>query len=145
MKFSTSTLILGLVLAGGLALAQAKATDPIVHARQTLMDGNGAAMGVLGAMAKGEREFDAAAAEVAKQGLIAHAVEIPVKFTENASDPESKAKPEIWTNWDEFVKYAAALGTAAAALDASSLDGVKAGLGGIGGACKDCHTEFKAS
>lgn len=145
MKFSTSTLILGLVLVGGLALAQAKATDPIVHARQTLMDGNGAAMGVLGAMAKGEREFDAAAAEVAKQGVIAHAGEIPAKFTENASDPESKAKAEIWTNWDEFVKYAAALGTVAAALDATSLDGVKAGLGPIGGACKDCHTEFRAS
>ncbi len=145
MKFATKTLILGLVMVGGIALAQSKATDPDVHARQTLMDGNGGAMGALGGMAKGEKEFDAAAAEAAKQTLIANAAEIANKFKNNASDPESKAKAEIWANWDEFSGYADNLGKAAAALDASSLDGVKAGIGAIGGACKECHTEFKAS
>jgi cytochrome c556 len=145
MKFATKTLILGLIMVGGIALAQSKATDPDVHARQTLMDGNGAAMGVLGGMAKGEKEFDAAAAEAAKQTLIANAADIANKFKTNASDPESKAKAEIWTNWDEFSGYADNLGKAAAALDASSLDGVKAGVGAIGGTCKECHTEFKAS
>ncbi len=145
MKFATKTLILGLVMVGGIALAQSKATDPDVHARQTLMDGNGGAMGALGGMAKGEKEFDAVAAEAAKQTLIANAAEIANKFKNNASDPESKAKAEIWANWDEFSGYADNLGKAAAALDASSLDGVKAGIGAIGGACKECHTEFKAS
>ena len=145
MKFATKTLILGLVMVGGIALAQSKATDPDVHARQTLMDGNGGAMGALGGMAKGEKEFDAVAAETAKQTLIANAAEIANKFKNNASDPESKAKAEIWANWDEFSGYADNLGKAAAALDASSLDGVKAGIGAIGGACKECHTEFKAS
>lgn len=145
MKFATKTLILGLVMVGGIALAQSKATDPDVHARQTLMDGNGGAMGTLGGMAKGEKEFDAVAAEAAKQTLIANAAEIANKFKNNASDPESKAKAEIWANWDEFSGYADNLGKAAAALDASSLDGVKAGIGAIGGACKECHTEFKAS
>ena len=145
MKFATKTLILGLVMVGGIALAQSKATDPDVHARQTLMDGNGGAMGALGGMAKGEKEFDAVAAEAAKQTLIANAAEIANKFKNNASDPESKAKAEIWANWDEFSGYADNLGKAAAALDASSLDGVKAGIGAIGGACNECHTEFKAS
>ena len=145
MKFATKTLILGLVMVGGIALAQSKATDPDVHARQTLMDGNGGAMGTLSGMAKGEKEFDAVAAEAAKQTLIANAAEIANKFKNNASDPESKAKAEIWANWDEFSGYADNLGKAAAALDASSLDGVKAGIGAIGGACKECHTEFKAS
>jgi cytochrome c556 len=145
MKFATKTLILGLVMVGGIALAQSKATDPDVHARQTLMDGNGGAMGALGGMAKGEKEFDAAAAEAAKQTLIANAADIANKFKNNASDPESKAKAEIWANWEEFSGYADNLGKAAAALDASSLDGVKAGIGAIGGACKECHTEFKAS
>ena len=145
MKFATKTLILSLVMVGGIALAQSKAVDPDVNARQTLMQANGGAMGLLGGMAKGEKEFDAAAAEAAKQTLIANAADIAAKFTNNTADPENRAKPEVWTKWDDFVKDAEALGAAAAALDASSLDGVKAGLGGIGGACKDCHTEFKAS
>ena len=145
MKFATKTLILGLVMVGGIALAQSKATDPDVNARQTLMQGNGGAAGALGGMAKGEKEFDAAAAEVAKQTLIANAADIAAKFTNNASDPENRAKPDVWTNWEDFAAKADALGKAAAALDASSLDGVKAGLGAIGGACKDCHTAYKAS
>ena len=144
MKFAKTMLVLGLVLVGGIALSQAKATDPDVHARQVLMGGNGGAMGALGGMAKGEVAFDAAAAEAAKQTLIANAAGIAAAFTNNASDPESKAKPEIWANWDDFVANADALGAAAAALDASSLDGIKAGMGAIGGACKDCHTEFKS-
>ena len=145
MKFATKTLIIGLVMMGGIALAQSKAVDPDVNARQTLMQGNGGAMGALGGMAKGEKEFDAAAAEAAKQTLIANAADIAAKFTTNASDPENRAKPDVWTNWEDFAAKAAALGTAAAALDTSSLDGVKAGLGAIGGACKDCHTTYKAS
>lgn len=145
MKFATKTLILGLVMIGGIALAEIKATDPDVIARQTLMDGNGAALGALGAMAKGDKPFDAVAAEAAKQALIASAADTAAKFKTNAVDAASKAKPEVWTNWTDFVENADGLGKAAAALDTTSLDTVKAGLGAIGGACKACHTEFKAS
>ncbi len=145
MKFATKTLILGLVMIGGIALAQSKATDPDVKARQTLMDGNGGAIGALGGMAKGEKEFDAAAAEAAKQTLIANAAGIAAAFKNNAVDPESHAKAEIWSNMEEFSTYADNLGKAAAALDATSLDGIKAGIGAIGGACKECHTEYRAS
>lgn len=145
MKFVTKTLVLGLIMAGGIALAQSKAADPDVNARQTLMQKNGAAMGVLGGMAKGDVAFDAAAAEAAKASLIADAAATPAAFEKNASDPASKAKAEVWTSWDEFVADADAMGKAAAAMDATTLDGVKAGLGAIGGTCKECHTEFKAS
>ncbi len=145
MKFATKTLVLGLIMVGGIALAQSKAADPDVNARQTLMQGNGGAAGLLGAMIKGEKEFDAAAAEAAKQTLITNAADIPTKFANNAADPEAHAKPEVWTNLEDFAAKAAALGTAAAALDATSLDGIKAGMGAIGGACKDCHMTYKAS
>lgn len=145
MKFHTKTLIVGLVMAGGIAFAESKATDPDVHARQNLMQANGGAAGVLGGMAGDKTAFDAVAAEAAKATLIANAADILVKFKAEATDPESKAKAEIWTNWDDFAAKAAALGTAAAALDATSLDGVKAGMGAIGGACKACHTAYKAS
>ena len=145
MKLVTKTLIVGLIMAGGIAFAESKATDPDVHARQNLMQSNGAQAGILGGMAGGKTAFDAAAAEAAKQQLIANAAAIADAFKNNASDPEAHAKPEVWTNWDDFAAKAAALGTAAAALDATSLDGVKAGMGAIGGACKDCHTSYRAS
>ena len=145
MKFLTKSLIAGLIMVGGIAFAQSKATDPDVKARQTLMDTNGGAAGVLGGMASGKTAFDATAAAAAKAMLIANAAQIPVVFKTNATDPESHAKAEIWTSWDDFAAKAADLGKAAEALDATSLDGVKAGMGAIGGACKACHTTYKAS
>lgn len=145
MKLITKTLIIGLIMAGGIAFAQSKATDPDVKARQTLMDGNGGAIKVLVGMAKGEVAFDAAAAAAAKATLIANAADIPVKFKPNSADPESHAKPEIWTSWDDFTAKAKGLGDAAAALDTTSLDGVKAGLNGVGGACGACHKANRAS
>lgn len=143
MKLTAKALITGIILVAGVAYA-ADATDPTVKARQELMDRNGGAMKVLGGMASGEVAFDAAAAEAAKATLIEDAAMIPAAFEKQAEDPASKAKPAVWTNWDDFLSDAKALGDNAAALDASSLDGVKAGLGAIGGVCKDCHTEYKS-
>jgi cytochrome c556 len=143
MKTLTKTLILGLVMVGGIAFAEA--SDPTVKARQELMDANGGAMKVLGGMAKGEVAFDAAAAEAAKATLIAAAADTAAKFKDQATDPASHAKPEIWTTWDDFTAKADDLGKAAAALDTTSLDGVKAGLGAVGGACGACHQAYKAS
>ena len=113
MKFITRTLVVGLMFVAGVALA-AKATDPTVKAWQELMDSNGGAAKTLGGMASGEAAFDAAAAEAAKAQLIANAADIPVKFMTQAADPESKASPDIWKDWDEFAGKAKALGDAAA-------------------------------
>lgn len=143
MKLLSKTVFLGLVMVGGMALAAA-ATDPDVKARQTLMDQNAAAMKVLGGMAKGDVAFDAAAAEAAKQQLIKDAAGIEAAWAKNATDPESKSKPEIWTNMADYLTKAGAFGTAAAALDTSSLDGVRAGLDAIGGSCGGCHKAYKS-
>lgn len=144
MKIAAKVLVLGLIMAGGIALAEG-AADPEVKARQELMDANGAAMKVLAEMASGKTAFDAAAAEAAKKALVDDSAMIEEKFKNEAADPASHAKPAIWTAWDDFAAKAKDLNIAAAALDASSLDGLKAGLGNIGGACKACHTAYKAS
>ena len=47
------------------------------------------------------------------------------------------------TNWEDFVAKSTAVNAAATALDASTLDSVKAGMAGIGGACKACHTAYR--
>lgn len=142
MKLAAKTLALGLALVAGAAIA-AEATDPTVRERQVLMDTIGMNTGILGKMAGGETPFDAAAAEAAKTALSTAAADIAAKFEPQANDPKSTAKAEIWTNWDDFVAKGNALKTAADALDATTVEGVQAGMGAIGGTCRDCHTAYR--
>lgn len=139
MKFATKALALGIILIAGVAFAEVEATDPDVIARQALMKTFGGAAKTLGGMASGDVAFDAAAAAAAKAVLVAGAAAIPAKFEKNAVDPGSEAKPEVWTNWADFLIKAKGLGDSATALDATSVEGVQAGMAGIGGACKACH------
>ena len=139
MKFA-KTIAVGLVLVAGIATAQATRTDPNSIARGATMGAIGGAMKVLGGMAGGEMAYDAAAAEAAKAALVAAAATIPAVFEPNTTDEASKAKPEVWTNWDDFAGKAKALSDAATALDISSVESIGAGMGAIGAVCKDCHT-----
>ncbi|MFN7051682.1 MAG: c-type cytochrome [Gemmobacter sp.] len=139
-----SRLVLGAaLLSAGMAFAEGEATDPTVQARQALMKTVGMNTKILGDMAGGKAEFDAAGAAAAKAALAAAAADIAAKFEPQATDPATEAKPEIWTSWDDFVAKADALKVAAEAMDASSLDSVKAGMGAIGGSCKACHSVYR--
>lgn len=143
MKFATKALAASLVLFAGMAFAEAEATDPLVIAQKNLMRSFGGAAKTLGGMAGGEVPFDAAAAEAAKAALVAGAADIAAKFETAGVDVASKSKPEIWTNWDDYLVKAKGLADGAAALDATSAEGVAAGMGAIGGACKACHTAYR--
>lgn len=143
MKLLSKTIVAGLVLVAGMAFAKDGVQDPTVKARQELMGVIGMNTKILGDMAGGKTGYDAAAAEGAKAALIAASAEIAAKFEPQATDPMSDAKPEIWTSWDDFVKNAGVLNAAATAIDVASVETIGAGMGGIGGACKDCHTTFR--
>lgn len=135
----------GAILVAGVAYAQdAEPTDPNAIARAELMKLVGQNTGVLGNMASGKEPHDAAKAETAKAALIEAAARIEATFAEQgAADPASEAKPEIWSNWEDFLVKAKALGDAAAAVDVASAETIGAGMGAIGGACKDCHTTYR--
>ena len=113
MRTFAKTLCISALLMTGAAFAAVTATDPDVIARKDLMKTIGGAAKTLGGMASGEVAHDAAAAEAAKQAMIAAAAEIEAKFTNNAADPASEAKPEVWTNWNDFLAKGKALGDAA--------------------------------
>ncbi len=135
---------IGAVLAAGAAFAQEDPTDPNAIARSDLMKTVGMNTGILGNMAGGKEPFDAAKAEGAKAALIDASAKIEATFMEQgAADPASEAKPEIWTNWEDFLVKAKALGDAAGAVDVASAETIGAGMGAIGGACKDCHTTYR--
>jgi cytochrome c556 len=144
MKFLTKSLIVAIALTGGVAIAKEGVQDPTVKARMDLMGVVGKNTKVLGDMANGSAAFDASAAAAAKAALIAAAAEIPAKFETEADDPVAEARPDIWMNWDGFVERATALQTAAEAVDVATLAGIQAGMGAIGGSCRDCHTDFRA-
>ncbi|WP_333814564.1 c-type cytochrome [Tabrizicola sp.] len=143
MKFAKA-LIIGAVLSAGAAFAEEERTDPNAIARAELMETIGKNIGIIGDMAGGKAAFDATAAEAAKAALVEATGKIEATFRdEGAADPASEAKPEIWANWDDFLKKAHAASDAAGALDVASAETLKAGMGALGGACKDCHTSYR--
>jgi len=142
MNLISKLIAFGLILAAGVAAAQ-DATNPAVIARKDLMKSNGMSVKILGDMAGGKAAFDAVAAAAAAAQLAANAADVAAKFEVNEVDPASKASPDVWTNWDDFMAKADALGAAAKAMDTSTVEGVQAGLAGVGGACKDCHTSYR--
>jgi cytochrome c556 len=136
---------IGAILAAGAAFAQdAEPTDPNAIARSELMKMVGMNTGILGNMAGGKDPYDAAKAEGAKAALIEAAAKIEATFAEQgADDPASESKAEVWANWEDFLVKAKALGDAAGAIDVSSVETIGAGMGGIGGTCKDCHSTYR--
>ncbi|MCA3438541.1 MAG: cytochrome c [Rhodobacter sp.] len=143
MKQVTRTILAGTLILAGAAFAKEGVQDPAVKARMDLMGVIAANTKVLGEMAGGKVAFNAQAAATARANLAAAAAGIPAKFEPQATDPVSDAKPDIWTNWDDFLTKSETLLVQAEALDTTSLESIQAGMGGIGGSCKACHSAYK--
>lgn len=148
MKLAKTALLCAVITSGAAftpAFAEdPKPTDPAAVARSELMKTIGQNIGVLGGMAGGEAAYDAAAAEAAKAALIEATGKIEATFMDQGgADPYTSAKPEIWANWDDFLVKAKAASDAAGALDVASVETIGAGMGALGGACKDCHTTYR--
>ena len=134
------------LLFGTAAIAHEEATG-VVKERMDLMDTQKDAMKVLGGMAKGKVPFDAAKAAAAAHEIEKTSTKIPDLFPEGTGGHPSEAKPEVWTQWDEFTADAEALTKAATALKVA-LEGEapewKAKFKGVIDACKTCHKTFRA-
>ena len=82
------------------------------------------------------------------ESLALHAQKIPSLFPEGSLTDKSKAKPDIWQKWPEFVAAAKNLENRAGTLrdQAMAKDGaaVTATVGTFGrDACGSCHTPFR--
>lgn len=125
------------------AVAHGGVENEVVKARMDAMKEIGSAMKVLGTMAKGAVEFDAVAAQAAVDAVADQSAMVPVLFEAQETDPMSEAKPEIWTNWDDFVAKSNALNAAATSVSITDASSIPAALGAMGGSCKDCHTDYR--
>lgn len=144
MKLAFVAIAAALTLSVGAAAAKDGVTNPVVKERMDLMQTIRVNTGTLGDMAGGKTAYDATAATAAKTALAGAAAMIVAKFTPQEDDPVAEGRPEIWTNFADFTTKAESLVTAAEAVDVASLDGIKAGMGAIGGTCKACHEAYRA-
>ena len=142
MKKKLAIITVAIALSGATIHAHS-VENPDVQKRMDVMKEIKGAMGVLGGMAKGAVAFDAAVAGAAQKTLIKQSGMVATAFEANETDPKSEALPAIWENWDGFVEMADDLIFAAEGLDATSLDGVRGGLGNIGASCGACHKKFR--
>lgn len=125
------------------ALAHADVENQAVAARMESMKAIGGAMKTLGGMAKGAVDFDAVAAQAAVDEVAAQSGALPALFEAQETDPLSEAKPEIWTNWDDFVAKSNALNSAAEAITITDAASIGVAMQAIGGSCKDCHSDYR--
>ena len=117
-----------------------------IKARQVAMEATGDAMKALGAIAKKETPFEAAAVQK-HAGVIADQMKkvatLFPKGTEKG-DVETWAKAEIWTDFAAFEKSLKATQDSAVAVrSVPDLAGLGPALGQLGGNCKACHEKFR--
>jgi cytochrome c556 len=149
-RLLTTTLLTGLLLAGPVLAEDLSDPEEILTARHGYMLLMANQLVPLGAMAKGEMLYDAAAATRAAASLAALATVdtsmLWVAGTENGVLDDSDMLPEAVSDSAGRDTRMAELKTAADALAVAAgtdQDSLKAAMGGVGAACGACHKAYR--
>jgi cytochrome c556 len=133
-----------------LGLSTALAQQDPIKARKALMKGNGDQAKVLSEMAKGEKPFDAAAAQKAFATFQDAAAKMPALYPDDSKDGDPtdqfNASPKVWDNMADFKARFTKFGDDAKAAEASvkDVDTLKAALGNLGkNDCGGCHETYR--
>lgn len=143
------------IFAAALAIPTAAlAADPVkdtIEARQGFYKLLGANMGALAGMAKGEIEYDAAAAQVAADNMATltsyNVGHLYMPGTSNAENDSTRALPAIWEDFPGVQEKGKAFVEAVMAMQSvagAGKDQMTAALGPLGGTCKACHDTYRA-
>ncbi|MCO5730923.1 cytochrome c [Rhizobium sp. SSA_523] len=144
MKFKMLTAgVVALCLGAGAVYA---AGEPQV-VRQDLMKKIGGSMGALGAIAKGQKPYDAATVKTALTTISESAKDFPNHFPAGSeTGMDSEAAPAIWQNMDDFKAKAMKLSTDADTVLAS-MPADQAAVGQamqtLGAECGACHQTYR--
>lgn len=143
-----AALLLSLLIAGNIAIAQNKPEDIIRYRKSayTVLLWNWMP---LNAMVRGRIAFDAAEFARRAERVAALAPQLLEGFPEGSgTGATTEAKPEIWTNFadfsakmKDFERESAALASIAKAGDEAAM---KEQFAKVGGTCKACHDQYKA-
>lgn len=127
------------------AHAQFRNADSAIKYRQAVFTVMNNHMGRLAAMAKGERPFDAAAAQSSAR-IVDALSHLPWEaFVPGSATDKTRVKGDPWKDAAQFKKVQEGLMAETAKLPAAvaTLDGLKAQLGATGKACQACHDDFR--
>lgn len=147
MKKALAVAMGALVLGAGLAaVAQTKPEDSIKY-RRSAMFLVGQNFGPLAAMAQGKRPYDKDAA-IKYANIVAFVSKLPLEgFVPGTDTGETKAKPEIWQDMDDFKAKMDKMNQETARLAQVAQNGdfeaLKAQVGETGKACKACHDKYR--
>lgn len=152
MKYLTKALA-ATALAGAMLLPAHAADDgeKAIKARQSLMQLYAWNLGLLGAMAKGDVEYNADAAEMAAKNLSALAAMNEARLWPQGTDStamagKTRAKADAWADGLTIMeKHQALLDAAAAMNDAAGMgvEAVQENIKMVGGACGGCHKAYR--
>jgi cytochrome c556 len=142
------------LVAGASAAISGEAEERAVKARQALMQVYAFNLGQLGAMVKGEMEYNADLAKASADNLVKATTMNGMAMWPKGSSMDDEgmagktwAKADIWADGSDVGEKAKALREAAAQMAevaGNGLDAVKGAMGGVGGGCKGCHEKFRA-
>ncbi len=142
------------LVAGASAAISGEAEERAVKARQALMQVYAFNLGQLGAMVKGEMEYNADLAKASADNLVKATTMNGMAMWPKGSSMDDEgmagktwAKADIWADGSDVGEKAKAMREAAAQMAevaGNGLDAVKGAMGGVGGGCKGCHEKFRA-
>lgn len=156
MSFRPAALALAATLAAtGLTTPAVFANEdlrPAIDARQAQFRLFSFNMAPLGLMVQGRTDYDAEAAQIAADNLVAltslHQGRHFPPGSDNAAMERTRALPAIWQNPDDFAARFEALVTAAGALQEGAgvdLATLQAGVRGVAAACQACHQQYRSN
>ncbi|MFT7214145.1 MAG: cytochrome c556 [Granulosicoccus sp.] len=127
--------------------------DKAIKARQAMMQLRGYSLGILGAMAKGNVDYDAElAADAAANLHAASTMKAGMMWpagsdSATAENATNRALQAMWDTYPKVVEYNDTNAEATAAMMAvagDGLDALKGAMGAVGDGCKGCHEDFRA-
>jgi cytochrome c556 len=135
-----------------LAVPGLAADDPVA-VRQRLMDNNGSAAAMAGAVMKGELEYSPVIGKAAVNAVAATAAAVGDFFPEGSgTGDKTAASPKIWEDMAGFQAALQKFQTAVAgAVQASGKDGpadadaFKTAMEPVLGTCKGCHDTYRVN
>ena len=150
MKKTIATLLTAAALGAAGAPVIAQSIEGAVKARKADMQLRVHYLALLGGMAKGAIPYDAGKAQKAADSLKAMLALDRSRMWPQGSDSFSidgtRAKPEIWDNFPDFVAKGKANGAAImelAAVAGKGLDALRPAVGKVGQTCSACHKQYR--
>jgi cytochrome c556 len=134
------------VLALGICFSAFADPEEAIKYRKNVMKSIGGHTGAVFAITGGKVDHQAHLNGHVKS-LAASAMMVKNIFPEESANGDTEAKPEIWSQPDDFAAAVTQLEEAASNLenvvDSGNMDAMGDALKALGGACKNCHDNYR--